>query len=190
MEDTGGTTRTGGTQVTHISARRIKGRTLAAFIGLAAAAATVSGAGLASASTTGSAASSGTEHFNLMTTQPSASRYVVIASGLFTAGGIDVSGNTTDLVKLPGGSFKIHHGANVHIIKQQFNPKTCLATFKGEAAFTVSGGTGKYKRISGKGTAIISATEIAARTKAGACNMNANPAVLEQTITATAKVKL
>jgi hypothetical protein len=150
-----------------------------------------SGTGLAAASGSPSArpAASGTEHFSLMTTQPSTSRYVVIASGLFTAGGVDVSGNTTDLVKLPHGSFEINHGGAVHVIRERLNPKTCLMSFAATGKFTVGHGKGAYKGISGSGKALISGVGIARRTK-GQCNPNANPVVLEQTIAATAHVSL
>lgn len=160
---------------------------------VAAAAATMiaSGTGLAvaSASTVQRAAVSGTEHFNLMTTQPSTSKYTIIASGLFTAGGVDRSGNNVDVVKLPAGSFKINHAGPVHVIKQQLNRHTCLMNFAATAKFTVGHGTGAYKGITGSGKALISGLGIARRTK-GQCNPNANPLVLEQTITATAHVSL
>jgi hypothetical protein len=159
--------------------------------GAVAAATVASGAGLAvaSASTVHRAATSGTEHFSLMTTEASTSKYVVIASGLFTAGGVDLSGNTVDRVKLSNGGFKINHAGPIHVIKEQFNPKTCLGVFVVTGKFTLEGGTGAYKGISGSGKALISGTFIARRTK-GQCNPNATPLVAEQTITATANVSL
>jgi hypothetical protein len=162
-----------------------------AVVGAAAATMIASGAGLALAST-GTAqrpAASGTEHFSLMTTQPSASKYVVIASGLFTAGGTDVSGNTVDLVRLTGGTFKINHNFPPQHLKEQLNQQTCLEQFGLTSKFMLEDGTGKYKGISGTGTARISGLAIARRTH-GQCNPNANPTVSEQTITATAHVKL
>jgi hypothetical protein len=161
-----------------------------AIVGAVASAMITSGMGLALAGT-GSVQRkvSGTEHFSLMTTQPSASKYVVIASGLFTAGGVDVSGNVVDLVKLTGGTFKINHGTSVHITKEQFNPKTCLEVFAATAKFTVGHGTGAFKGISGSGKAVITDIAIASRSH-GHCNMNANPAVNEQTISATGHVSL
>ena len=165
-------------------------KTIAVLASGAAATMLVGGAGLASASARpASPAVSGTEHIYLMTTERSASRYAVIATGLFTAGGTDISGSTTDLVKFPGGSFKVHHGGPLHIIKQQVNQKTCLAVFEATTRFTIGNGTGKYKGISGSGKAVIIEQAIARRTK-GACNLNLNPAVNEQTITAKAHVKL
>jgi hypothetical protein len=163
---------------------------------LAVAAATISvvalsGAGLASASaSTGTTAASGAEHFYLMTTQPSASKYTIIASGVFTTYGTDTSGNSTDTARVQGGSFKIHHGGNIRILKQSVNPRTCLAQFVAEGSFTLGNGTGAYKKLSGSGKAVITDLGIAPRTKKGTCNLNANPVVNEETITATAHVSL
>ena len=163
---------------------------IASLAGGAAATMLIGGVGLASASARPAGpAVSGTEHFYLMTTLPSTSRYTIIATGLFTAGGTDISGNTTDLVKLPGGTFKIHHGGAIHIVKQQLNRKTCLAVFDATASFTVGNGTGRYHGISGSGKAAINQMLIARRSK-GACNPNLNPVVNEQTITAKGLLKL
>jgi hypothetical protein len=145
-------------------------------------------AGVANAASA-SPAASGTEHFNLMTTLPNSSKYVMIASGVFTAGGVDTQGSSTDVAKFANGSFKIHHGGALHIIKEQVNQKTCLAVFEGKTPFTLGNGTGAYKKLSGSGTATISELAIFPRSH-GQCNSNANPLTNEQTITATAHVKL
>lgn len=153
-------------------------------------AAALGGAGLAAASVRPAAhPTSGTEHFSLMTTQPAGSSYAVIATGVFTAGGIDVAGSPTDTIKLPGGTFKINHGGQLHVVKQQFNPVTCLGVFEATAKIKLGRGTGKYARITGSGSATINDVGIGRRTKTGACNVNANPAVNEETITATAQIK-
>ncbi|HEY5357762.1 MAG TPA: hypothetical protein VIJ82_08730 [Streptosporangiaceae bacterium] len=166
-------------------------KTIAALIGTATAATMISGAGLAAASTAaGSPAKSGTEHLYLMTTQPSASRYSVIATGVFTAGGVDISGNVTDTIKFRGGTFKVHHGGPSHVVRQRLNRKTCLFEFEVISGFKVGGGTGAYKGISGSGKAVISALAIARRNSKGQCNPNANPVVNQQTITAKGHIKL
>jgi hypothetical protein len=157
-------------------------------VGVVVAAASGVWAGVASASSAASSATR-TEHFYLMTTQNSSSKYVVIATGAFTAHGTDISGNTTDTVKLTGGGFKITHSGRIHITKEQLNPKTCFAVFSGTAHFTVGSGKGAYKGISGSGKATINEMAIFAKSK-GKCNSNANPVANEQTITGTAHIKL
>jgi hypothetical protein len=160
---------------------------IAALAAAAGATVLVTGAGFAAASAR--PALSGTEHFTLMTTQPSGSKYAIIASGVFTAGGVDTSGNTTDTATFANGSFKVHHGGKFKIIKQQLNQKTCLAVFEAKGPLTLGSGTGAYKGISGSGSAVISEMAIFKRTK-GSCDPNVNPVSNEQTITATAHVKL
>lgn len=158
---------------------------------VAAAAATMiaSGAGFAVAGT-GAAqrpARSGTEHFNLMSTRASASRYVIIASGLFTAGGVVVSGATVDTVRLPAGTFKVSHGSSGTIVKDQSNPRTCWADFVVTTKITLGDGTRAYRRIGGSGKATVSAIEIARKIK-GVCSATATPLFSEETITATLHV--
>ena len=78
----------------------------------------------------------------------------------------------------------------MHIVKQQVNPATCVAQFEATGQLTVGGGTGKYAGIRGSGTATINDLGIAPRTAKGACNLNATPVANEETITATAQVRL
>ena len=163
-------------------------KTTAALI-TAATTALATGAGLATASASPTpAASSGTEHFYLMTTSGTSNRSSLIAEGVFTAAGVDIStGPSTDTVQLPGGTFKINHpGGNGN---PKVNPATCFVTYTGTAKFTLSGGTGKYKGIAGSGEAVITIVAIAARSH-GACSENANPLAWHQTITGTAHVHL
>ena len=172
-------------------AGRITGRRrlLAASAALAAAAA-LTAFGLTSATASPAAPTwSGTEHFTLMSTKPTASRYAVIMTGLFTLGGLDIAGSSTDTIKLPGGSFKIYHGTKVHVLRQSFSPSTCLAQFKARANFTIGGGTVKWKGISGSGGATITGLAIGRRSN-GKCDQSLRPLVSEQTITATARVQL
>jgi hypothetical protein len=110
-------------------------------------------------------------------------------TGLFTLGGLDVAGSSTDTIRLPGGSFKIYHGGKTNVLRQSFSSSTCLGQFKARANFTIGGGTVRWKGISGSGTATITGLAIGRRTN-GKCDQNARPLVSEQTITATAHVQL
>ena len=175
--------------MTHYTRRTIRTRLLAGAAAAMAAAA-LSGIGLSSATASpATAAWTGTEHFYLMSTQQTADRSAVIMTGVFTLGGLDIAGNTTDTIRLPGGSFKIHHGGQVHVLTQQFNSSTCLGSFRGSVRFTIGGGTVKWTGITGSGTATVSDLSIGRRTN-GKCNANARPLVSEQRITATASVRL
>jgi hypothetical protein len=164
-------------------------RTYKALLAAGASAAIAAVGVTAASAASASPAASGTEHFSLMTTLPSSSKYTIIASGVFTAGGVDHEGNSTDTAKFANGSFKIHHGGGVKVVKEQINSKTCLGVAIIKVKFTLGGGTGAYKGLSGSGTATINDLAIFQRSK-GRCNPNANAVSNEQTITATAHVKL
>ena len=118
------------------------------------------------------ATSSGTEHFSLASTSFSSNSESIIATGAFTAGGTDLSGNKVDKVKFPGGTFKIAHKGPS---KGSLNPKTCLETITGTGKYTLSGGTGAYKGISGSGTYKLSIELVANRASNGKCSMNVAP---------------
>lgn len=89
----------------------------------------------------------------------------------------------------PGGTFEIHHGGALHVIKEQPDPEACLAVFEATASLMAGSGSGTYKHIGGSGKAVISSMFIARRSR-GACNPHLNPVVNEQAITATAHIHL
>lgn len=158
-------------------------------VSMVAAAMVASGAGFAVASPAASTVT-GNEHFALMTTQPSAKHYVVIANGLFTYPGVDIAGAKTDLVKFGTGTFRVHHPGPATVVRQSLNPFTCLATFQAKTTITISGGTGQFSGISGSGTAVITSEAIFAKNKQHQCAVHKNPIALEQTISANAQVTL
>src|SRR5437762_9931672 len=59
----------------------------------------------AAAPHTAQARTSGIERFQLMSTDPTGAKTTVIARGVFTAGGVDITtSNTTDTFKFPNGT--------------------------------------------------------------------------------------
>ncbi len=72
---------------------------------------------------------------------------------------------------LPGGSFKVVHTGKRGT--QSFNFKTCFYAFSQPGTYKLSGGTGKYKGISGHGTYTVSAIGLSPKLKNGECNPNA-----------------
>jgi hypothetical protein len=164
-------------------------KTLAVLASTVAAAGIVAG-GLATASAnSATSAASGTEHFYLMTTSGTANSLPVIASGVFTGAGTDHEGSKIDSVTLTGGTFKINHSGKT-TGSPKVNTKTCFVTFTGTGKIKVFSGTGAYKGITGSGKAVISIVGILSRTSGGACSDNAKPVAWQQTIRATATVKL
>ncbi len=133
------------------------------------------GLAASAAASTAATSASGTEHFELVTTSVGQTiTFHAIYYGVVTAAGTEVSPSSgnTDTVHLPGGTFKLVHTAPPGF---KVNPKTCLAIATGTAKYKITGGTGRYAGISGKGTAVISEVGILGRVK-GACSENAAPA--------------
>lgn len=151
----------------------------------AAAAAVVGGAGLAAASShTGV---SGTEHFQLMTASATSNSSSVIASGVFTAPGVDHQGNKVDTVDFPGGTVQIAHSHGTGT--QHFDPRTCLMTIDMHGTYKLVKGTGKYAGITGNGKYQLSILAIGAKS-GGKCTRSQPPVAWQQEINASGPVSL
>ena len=187
--------KTAGAKLHGISTRRKRAAVLAAMIGAAVAAVVGSGrpGGRVADGRLRPSAVTGAEHFQAMSTSATATTQGVIAYGLFTAYGVDHENNSnaatsTDLFTFAGGSFKVTHTTKKQ--SQTVNVKACFYRYTASGTFKLSGGTGKYKGISGKGTFALSAMGFGPKTKSGACNENANPIVAQQVINANGTVRL
>jgi hypothetical protein len=164
-------------------------RTFAAAIGAVSVAAVIGGAGLAAASPARSAKPT-TEHFQGMSTSvPGATSITIIATGAFTAGGVDIiTGFTTDIYRFSGGTIKIrHHAAHT---TQTVNSRTCLFAVNERGTYRLTGGSGTYKRISGSGTYTLSILAVLARDSKGKCSMALNPVATELLLNLHGPVKL
>jgi hypothetical protein len=134
----------------------------------------------------GATATSGTENFQIISTSATSSTASAIATGVFTAGGVDHQGKKSDTLVFPTGSFKVAHPGKT---KETFNKKTCLGTVTGTGTFKISGGTGAYKTLSGSGTYKVSILFVAA-SSGGKCSTTAPPVGFQQIINATGQVSL
>ncbi len=150
----------------------------------------VAGTGLtaASASPATGASRSGFESFQLVTTSSrSTAPASIIATGLFTAGGVDHPGSKVDTAVFPNGTFKITHSRGTGT--QHFNSKTCLGVISQHGTYRLSGGTGAYAGISGHGIYRLSILLVAARNSAGKCSNKLPPAAFQQIIRAQGPVR-
>jgi hypothetical protein len=134
----------------------------------------------------GATSTSGTENFQIVSTSATSSTLSVIATGVFTAGGVDHSGKKSDTLVFPTGSFKVAHKGPA---KQTLNKKTCLYTITGTGTFKISGGTGAYKTLSGGGTYKLSIMAILA-SSGGKCLKTKPPTTFQQIVNATGQVSL
>jgi hypothetical protein len=162
-------------------------KTVTAAMIAAAATAAVGGAGIAAASAH-SGGTTGTEHFQGMTTSATSSSFSVIAYGVFTGAAVDhqVSSNVDRFV-FSNGTFRVHHSPGKG--PQTFNPKTCLLTVDQHGTYRLYGGTGKYAGISGHGTYQLSILAIGARS-GGKCSQSKPPVAFHQVINASGPVSL
>ena len=155
---------------------------------VAAAAVAATGGGIAAASTHAAATgTTGTEHFQMMTTSGTATTDSVIATGLFTAPGVDHEGGSTATFVFPNGTVKVRHSAGQG--PQSFNPKSCLLTANIHGTYQLTGGTGHYAGITGHGHYRLSILAIGGRT-GGQCSQSKPPLAWHQVINATGPVSL
>jgi hypothetical protein len=134
------------------------------------------------------AGASGIEHFQAMSTSATSNRTTVIARGVFTAGGVDIStSNTTDTFKFPNGTIRVRHSAGTG--PQSFNRHTCLFTVHQHGTYRLLGGTGKYAGISGHGRFHLDILAVGARSH-GKCTQSKPPVTFELIVRASGPVHL
>jgi hypothetical protein len=154
---------------------------------LAAGAIALSGTLAATAAPSGNG-DSGIEHFQFMSTSDTSPNSTVIARGVFTAGGVDIStGNTTDTLKFPNGTIRLRHSAGTG--PQSFDPRTCLNTVNQHGTYRLLGGTGKYAGISGHGRFQLNVLAVGARSH-GKCSQTKPLVAFELIIRAAGPVHL
>ncbi len=137
---------------------------------------------------TARAATSGTEHFQLVTTSATAKRGRVIAYGVFTGAAVDTFGNRTDTFTFRNGSFKVRHFQGHG--PQSFDPRTCLLTIRQHGKYKLGHGTGKYAGISGHGRYRFSILALGARNANGKCSRRKPPVAFEEIIKGRGPVRL
>jgi hypothetical protein len=121
-----------------------------------------------------------------MSTKATAEKLSVIATGVVTAGGIDVPGKVTDVIRFPGGAFTFRHHS--HSFTATFDPRTCLLTETQKGAFTIGHGTGHYAGFHGSGKFVTSIVAVTAKNHAGQCIHAQAPGTFQAITTATGTV--
>jgi hypothetical protein len=135
-------------------------------------------------------AATGTEHFQLVGTSTTSSTGHVIAYGAFTgAAAVDHMGRATAKFVFSNGSFKVSykHGKGG---TESFSSKTCLVQASQPGTYTISGGTGKYKGISGHGKFTFTLLAIGAKNGQGKCVHDRPPAEFQVIIHGSGPVTL
>ena len=113
----------------------------------------------------------------------------MIASGVFTASGVDHEHQATNTATFTfsNGTINLKHSNGTGT--QHFDPKTCLLTISQHGTYKLVSGTGKYAGISGSGTYQLSILGIGAKS-GGKCVQNKPPVAFHQVINASGPVTL
>jgi hypothetical protein len=146
-----------------------------------------------SSGSTGGTANGGM-NFQMITTSGTTKTIPVIAWGLFTAAGTDHEnqggiGSPIHTFAFPGGTFQLRYRFPWAIAEATPDPRTCLVIGTGSGPYTLSGGTGKYRRVSGSGHFTLNFVEIQAKVN-GACSDSRPPVAFQEVITASGPASL
>lgn len=137
-------------------------------------------AGLALTGAAFGSGASGTEHFSFMSTSVSADKFSVIATGVFTAGGTATPLTETDTLKFPNGTIDVTSKSTGKPVTSA-NTKTCYESLSQKGTYTIAGGTGAYKGITGSGRFTLSIHEVGPVLN-GKCNTKSSKRVASQGI--------
>jgi len=109
---------------------------------------------------------------------------VFAAAGSFARVG---SNSDQSRAVFPHGSFLvIHpHSKAAKVTSQSVDHASCVATETERVPYTIGNGTGRYKGITGSGTAIVTFTAKLPRLKNGSCDMSSTVALVPGTATTT-----
>jgi hypothetical protein len=105
----------------------------------------------------------------------------VVATGVFTAGGVDHKGGSVDTLTFNNGTLTVHRNHQKH--KSTLSPKTCAyaATITGK--YTLSGGTGVYAGVTGHGSFKGTSSAVLRRGSNGLCTFTLKPHAYQQLVT-------
>lgn len=137
------------------------------------------------------AGSPGTMHIQILSTLADSGAPVpVMIYGPFAAYGTaelaSVNGTTKATLMVGGGTIYVN-GTDSGGGTEKLDPATCVFRTQGLGTYTIVGGTGKYRGITGHGTFTASVLGIGHAKSAHRC---ANPVAAQQVITASGPVKL
>ena len=148
--------------------------------------------GAAGAAMTGIAlgsGASGTEHFSFMSTSTmNETEYSAIATGPITAGGTaELTGGKGKIV-FPTGTISLTSKV-IGAPTESGSKQKCLSIFGEKGTYTLTGGTGAYKGISGSGRFSLKSTGVG-MIKHGKCDISSSskPVASQSVITASGPV--
>jgi hypothetical protein len=153
------------------------------FIAAAASALVLAIIGLTAASAAAGTRPPAIEHFEAMSTNPVSAVATLIARGPLTIGG--TVNLETGLAVLPGGQITLAHH-QLHG-SSTFSGRTCLATLTSSGTYRITGGTGRYRHVRGRGDYQLTGYAIVAKVH-GKCGTNVVPYAQQTLLTASGPI--
>jgi hypothetical protein len=127
------------------------------------------------------------EHFTFMSTNVTADKFNVIATGVFTAGGTATPLAAKNTLTFPNGTINVTSKSTGKPVYTA-NTKTCYETLSQKGTYAIAGGTGAYKGITGRGRFTLRIRQIGPVVN-GKCDTKTSKRVASQGIlTATGPV--
>jgi hypothetical protein len=107
--------------------------------------------------------------------QGSLGRIFLVATGAFYDSGyyMDLNSSPDITVHLSRGNLFVYNGPGN--TTGSVRPYDCTVTYRTTSAFTVYGGSARYRGVHGRGVATVTQTGALPRTRNGHCNTNAEP---------------
>ena len=121
-----------------------------------------------------------TEHFRFMSTSVPADKFNVIATGAFTDGGTATPLDPSNKLTFPDGTINVASKSKGKPVTTA-NTKTCYETLSDQGTYTITGGTGKYRGLTGSGTYTLEIREIGPKVN-GKCDTQTSKRVASQAI--------
>lgn len=127
----------------------------------------------------------GMEHIRIVNDSNRAAASIVIR-GAFVDGGTDYAKGKRDVAVFPDGGFIIHHPGGTFSF--ELNPSTCVAHLSGNGSYTIAGGFGGYKGVTGQGTYIFHGILTFGRNGQGRCAVHRAPTASQTIIRASGQM--
>ncbi len=107
------------------------------------------------------------EHFRIISTAASAKSQSLLATGAFVAGGSMVVGTSYDRARLYRGSFRLYPVVTYRSAPQP--PSRCMFTETERGTYRIGHGSGRYRKLGGRGRFTIKITGVLASTGKNQC---------------------
>ncbi|MDX6309986.1 MAG: hypothetical protein QOI06_3032 [Nocardioidaceae bacterium] len=124
----------------------------------------------------------GMEHIRIVSDSNRSTSSIVIR-GAFVDGGTDYAKGKRDVAVFADGGFIIHHPGGTFSF--ELNPRTCVAHLSGNGNYSIGGGFGAYRGVTGQGTYVFHGILTFGRNGQGRCAVHRAPTASQTIIRAS-----